>query len=83
MATGKSIGVSGARSMLDMLDELEGRLAQLDSMLAIAYGEGGEAFRSYSDKVQDNYLLACSTLNRETMALAERINQQAHAEGRP
>lgn len=43
----------------DILDGLTTSLAQLEAMLLVICGDGGESFRRYNDDIQDNYLSSC------------------------
>ena len=53
----------------DRFDLLQEKLAQLDALLKMSFGSGGEAFRGMSHALQDNYLWACSTLAGECVGL--------------
>ena len=46
-------------------------IRQLVAMLAIVVGDGGEAFRRYSDEIQDDYLFACWQKAKDLMSIAE------------
>lgn len=59
---------------LDRLDSLQQKLAQLDAMLHMAYGNAGEAFRGMNDDLQDKYIWACSTLAGECHQLADGLS---------
>ena len=56
------------------IDALSQKTAQLDALLYMTYGEGGEVFRRSSDTVQDNYLWACAEIASEVRKLAQRLN---------
>ena len=63
-----------ATDTLDRIDLLNQKLAQLDAMLVMAYGEGGEVFRNMNDHLQDNYLWACSSLAADCKDLAKYLS---------
>jgi hypothetical protein len=54
----------------ERLDVLTQKLAQLEAVLAMSYGDAGESFRNMNDDLQDNYLWSCGTLARECKELA-------------
>jgi len=54
----------------ERLDVLTQKLAQLEAVLAMTYGDAGESFRNMNDDLQDNYLWSCGTLARECKELA-------------
>ncbi len=60
--------VSG--NVTDRLDKLHQKLAQLEAVLAMSYGDAGESFRNMNDDLQDNYLWSCGTLATECKELA-------------
>jgi len=51
-------------------DRLGVRLEQLGALLAVAHGAGGESFRRFSEKTQDDYLSLCSDIAYECSELA-------------
>jgi hypothetical protein len=48
---------------------LEEKLAQLDALLAVTYGEQGTSFRMHNESLQDNYMWCCSRLATEIREL--------------
>jgi hypothetical protein len=50
---------------LALVDQLSARQVQLQSLLAMTYGDAGDAFRRLNPTLQDNYLWACSMMARE------------------
>lgn len=58
--------------ILDQAERLGTGLLQLEAMLCLCYGEGGEAFRCYSDDIQDSYLWSCADK-------VERLKEQCGA----
>ncbi|MDR6153886.1 hypothetical protein C8C95_0193 [Acidovorax sp. 99] len=58
---------------LTNIDDLSKKSAQLDALMYMTYGEGGEVFRRSSDKVQENYLWACAEIASEVRALSEKL----------
>lgn len=65
--------VDGAKAF-DIEFMLETRLSQLDAMLSVIYGAGGEAFRENNDTIQDNYLWACSVMATECKELFKQVS---------
>lgn len=59
---------------LDRLDSLQQKLAHLDAMLLMTYGQAGETFRGMRDDVQDNFLWSCSVLASECHQLADGLS---------
>lgn len=64
--------VSG--NVIDRLDDLNQKLAQLESVLVMTHGDAGESFRSMNDDLQDNYLWTCRTLASECKELASGLS---------
>ncbi len=60
--------VSG--NVIDRLDDLDQKLAQLEAILAMTHGDAGESFRNMSDDLQDNFLWTCRTLASDCKELA-------------
>ncbi|WP_079436298.1 hypothetical protein [Zoogloea sp. LCSB751] len=58
---------------LALVDQFSARQVQLLSLLAMTYGDAGDAFRRLSPALQDNYLWACSMLAREMQDLFEAL----------
>lgn len=51
-------------------EEVYVRLAQLDAMLTVTFGDTGEVFRSsLSEDAQENYMWACNTMLSEVREL--------------
>jgi hypothetical protein len=48
---------------------VEEKLAQLDALLGMSYGESGDAFRMQNESLQDCYLWGCSRLASEIREL--------------
>jgi hypothetical protein len=61
----------------DLCNHLDTRLAHLSALLEVAYGGGGEAFRGYSDEIQDQYLWACAQLADECRELFAQVMEKA------
>jgi hypothetical protein len=57
----------------DISDQLSARLDQLQAMLMMTRGEGGEAFRRLSDHVQDSYMWGVSMMLDECKELAAQL----------
>lgn len=64
------MAVQTVSDTLDCIDSLNQKLAQLNAMLTMSYGEAGDAFRTMNGSLQDNFLWACSTLASECKELA-------------
>ena len=58
---------------LAIVDQLSARQVQLLSLLAMTYGDAGDAFRRMNPTLQDNYLWACSMLAQEMRDLFEAL----------
>lgn len=67
--------------LLDVRILLEARIAQLESLLMVTYGEGGEAFRGLNDDLQDGFMWACSYLASEVRALHDVVEQMQREGG--
>ena len=70
----QTVNQSFHKADIDDLDDLSKKTAQLDALLYMTYGEGGEVFRRSTDTVQDNYLWACAEIASEVSKLAKRLN---------
>lgn len=70
----QTVNQSFNKADIDDLDDLSKKTAQLDALLYMTYGEGGEVFRRSTDTVQDNYLWACAEIASEVSKLAKRLN---------
>lgn len=58
---------------IENLDELSKKAAQLEALLLMTCGEGGEVFRRKSDEIQENYLWSCSEIASEVSKLAQKL----------
>ena len=56
-----------------MADELHAVASRLYALLCMTYGEGGEAFRMYSDEVQENYMWQCTEMASDLSEQLGRI----------
>ena len=50
---------------------LHSKATQLNAMLAIIYGGGGESFHEYANHIKDDYLMTCYDLAAGIKKLAE------------
>lgn len=67
------------RSVCEQAEELTQRLTQLDAMVAVTYGEQGEAFRNMNDNLQDNFLWGVSTITEQLQKASEKLARDIHA----
>ncbi|WP_291981216.1 hypothetical protein [Candidatus Accumulibacter sp. ACC005] len=65
--------IAEGASANDLCNHLDTRLAHLSALLEVAYGGGGEAFRGYSNEIQDQYLWACAQLADECRELFPQV----------
>jgi len=72
MAT-QTVNQSLSGEDIENLENLSKKTAQLDALLYMTYGEGGDAFRRSSDTVQENYLWACAEIASEASKLAQKL----------
>lgn len=72
MAT-QNVNQSLSGEEIEDLDDLSKKTAQLDALLYMTYGEGGDVFRRSSGAVQENYLWACAELASEARKLAQKL----------
>lgn len=68
--------------LFDVRTLLEARIGQLESLLMVTYGEGGEAFRAMNADLQDGFMWACSYLASEVRALHSAVGQMQAEGGR-
>lgn len=61
--------ISPKATRFDVGSLLEEKLAQLDALLAVTYGEQGTSFRMHNESLQDNYMWCCSRLATEIREL--------------
>lgn len=64
----------------DISDQLYARQAQLEGLLAMTHGEGGEAFRGMAHNLQDGFMWACSMIAHEVRELTEALQERQEAE---
>lgn len=72
MAT-QTVNQSLSSEDIENLDELSKKTAQLDALLHMTFGEGGEVFRRTSETVQENFLWACSEIASDARKLAQKL----------
>ena len=58
---------------LAITDQLLARQFQLQALLAMTYGEQGDAFRTLSDELQDGFMWSCSMLACEIRDLTAAL----------
>ena len=58
---------------IELHDQLNTQLARLSSMLHMITGEGFDGFSTLNDKIQHEYLDACTGLSEECRQLASLI----------
>jgi hypothetical protein len=61
--------ISPKTTRLEVGDLLEEKLAQLDALIGVTYGEQGASFRMQNLTLQDNYMWCCSRLATEIREL--------------
>ena len=64
----------------DLHNYLDNRLAHLTALLMMTYGEAGEAFRNYNDRIQDEYMWACGQMADECRELFTQVMAKAREE---
>jgi hypothetical protein len=79
-AAGPVYGFAPGVKAGDIVDQLNARQIQLEAMLAMTFGDTGEALRRLSDGVQDNYMWACSMIAHEIRELTEALQDRQAAE---
>ena len=57
----------------DISDQRAARQAQLEALLAMTYGETGEAFRIMSEDLQEAYMWACGMIAQEVRELTAAL----------
>ena len=57
----------------DAFDTLTAKLAQLQAMLQMTYGEARETFDCMNDQLRDNYLWACSELVNDCIESTQKF----------
>ena len=57
----------------DAFDMLTAKLAQLQSMLHMTYGNAHDAFESMDGKLRENYLWACTDMVNECIGLTHKF----------
>jgi len=72
-ASTRLYSVAAQANLGDIRDQLCARLGQLHAMLTITYGEGAEAFDSWSVDIKDKYQWGCAMISRECEELARLL----------
>lgn len=54
--------------------QLTAKLAQLQALLMMTYGEARESIESMNDVLRDNYFWACSDMANDCLKLAEDLS---------
>ena len=62
-------------------DTLTKKLAQLQAMLLMTYGEARESFSYMNDALQDNFLWACSDMADECLTLSRTVSDTVYRHG--
>jgi hypothetical protein len=57
----------------DAFDTLTAKLAQLQAMLNMTYGNSAETFSAMNDKLRDSYLWACTALVDDCVDLTHKF----------
>ncbi len=79
-AAGPVYGFAPGVKAADIEDQLYARQVQLEGLLAMTHGEGGEAFRGLAHNLQDGFMWACSMIAREVWELTEALQERRAAE---
>jgi len=58
---------------LEAIDKLSIKLAQLEAMTAMIYGEGFSSFDGSSKSIKENYLWACADMASEARNLVGKL----------
>lgn len=66
-----------ARAMAEAIDTINESLLKVQAMMAMAYGNSGEAFRSMAGEYQDTFLWAASDLVDTAKAALDRLVNEA------
>lgn len=67
-------GTPSHGEIIDLAQRITNSLHQLEAMIVHVYGEGGDAFRTLSVNVQDNYLWGCADKASIIREQAELLN---------
>lgn len=59
------VAVQAELSLVDAIDNIKCQLLKAQALIAMTFGESGEAFRNMSDDYQDHFLWAISDLVTE------------------
>ena len=57
----------------DAFDTLTAKLAQLQAMLNMTYGNASETFNEMNERLRDNYLWACDGLVDDCIGLTKKF----------
>ena len=63
-----------AATQQELRNQLGTKLAGLESLLKMTCGGSGQAFRKFSEPVQDEYLTTCAALASECQALLTHLS---------
>ncbi|RTL42212.1 MAG: hypothetical protein EKK49_01170 [Rhodocyclaceae bacterium] len=66
-----------------LTDQMSARLAQLQALLAMTYGDAGDAFRRMAQSHRDDYLWACYMIAGEVRELGDALLVQRRKEAGP
>lgn len=58
---------------MDIIDQLQARLAHLSAMLCTTYGAGFQTFDNWSETIKEDYLWSCAMLVNECRDLSKHI----------
>ena len=79
-AAGPVYGFAPGVKAADIEDQLYARQAQLEGLLAMTHGEGGEAFRGLAHNLQDGFMWACSMIELEIQELTAALEERQAVE---
>ena len=63
----------------DVHSMITAKMAHLDAMLHMTYGETGESFRGFNDQIQDEFMWACGIISHECRELFEQLDARRAA----
>lgn len=74
--------ISPAAGADDLANQITARQNQLAGLLAMTYGEQGDAFRMLSNDLQDSYMWACEMIASEIQELTSLLQKHITVKGR-
>lgn len=81
-ASGPLYVISPVAGADDLANQITARQQQLSALLAMTYGEQGDAFRMLSTDLQDSYMWACEMIACEIQELTSLLQKHITVKGR-